>query len=285
MCVDRPGRAFFEPSELDRLSGAYPLAPTVLRHALTDHPLLTLSALADAAGELPAGHVERRIANAVNGGEFAMDAAAHAPVADTIRAIGTSGNWIMLRFVQNLPRYREFLHAMMAEIEGVIGAKTGPWRTLKAFVFISAPGTLTPFHFDAEYNILFQIAGDKDFATYPPEPPFLPLDRREAHHRDGDNMLPWHPEYHARAMVHRLAPGDALYVPHAAPHWVRAGSRPSVSLSLTWQSDWSLATGEALAVNPLLRAVGLGLSRPPVWPRQPTLHALAGRAARRAGLL
>jgi len=285
MCVGTPGRAFFEPLERGKLSGAYPFAPVVLRHGLADHPLLSLSALAEATGELPAEHVERRIADAVNGGEFAMDAAAHTPVADTIRAIGTSGNWIMLRFVQQLPRYRELLHALMAEIEGVIEARTGPWRTLKAFIFISAPGTLTPFHFDAEYNILFQIAGDKDFATYPPEPPFLPFDRRETYHRDGDNMLPWRPGYEARATLHRLAPGDAVYVPHAAPHWVRAGSHPSVSLSLTWQSDWSLAAGEALAVNPLLRAVGLGLSRPPIWPRRPALRALAGRAARRVGLL
>src|SRR3546814_4847085 len=144
MCVGKPGRAFFEASELDRLSGAYPLAPAVLRHGLVDHPRLPLSALAEAADELPAEHVERRSADAVNGGEFAMDAAAGTPIADTIRAIGTSGNWVMLRFVQQLPRYRALLHALMAEIEGVTGAKTGPWRTLKAFVFISAPGTLTP---------------------------------------------------------------------------------------------------------------------------------------------
>src|SRR3546814_2887133 len=82
MCVGKPGRAFFEASELDRLSGAYPLAPAVLRHGLVDHPLLTLSALAEAADELPAEHVERRIADAVNGGEFAMDAAAGTPIAD-----------------------------------------------------------------------------------------------------------------------------------------------------------------------------------------------------------
>src|SRR3546814_8315715 len=121
-----------------------------------------------------------------------MDTAAHAPVADSIRAIETGGNWIMLRFVQQLPRYRDLLHRLMGELEGAIGPRTGPWRSLKAFVFISAPGTLTPFHFDAEYNILFQIAGDKDFATYPPEPPFLPLERREAHHRAGDNRSEEH---------------------------------------------------------------------------------------------
>src|SRR3546814_14211762 len=107
MVVAKPGSAFIAPADLDSLSGAYPLAPAVLRHGLADHPLLTLSALADAASEMPAEHVERRIADAVNGGDFAMDTAAHAPVADSIRAIETGGNWIMLRFVQQLPRYRD----------------------------------------------------------------------------------------------------------------------------------------------------------------------------------
>src|SRR3546814_10422502 len=79
MFVAKPGSAFIAPADLDSLSGAYPLAPAVLRHGLADHPLLTLSALADAASEMPAEHVERRIADAVNGGDFAMDTAAHAP--------------------------------------------------------------------------------------------------------------------------------------------------------------------------------------------------------------
>src|SRR3546814_16457476 len=109
MCVGKPGRAFFEASELDRLSGAYPLAPAVLRHGLVDHPLLTLSALAEAADELPAEHVERRIADAVNGGEFAMDAAAGTPIADTIRAHGPSGNGALLPFVPHPPPYPPFL--------------------------------------------------------------------------------------------------------------------------------------------------------------------------------
>src|SRR3546814_19553431 len=146
MCVGKPGRAFFEASELDRLSGAYPLAPAVLRHGLVDHPLLTLSALAEAADELPAEHVERRIADAVNGGEFAMDAAAGTPIADTIRAIGTSGNWVMMRFVQQLPRYRAVLHALMADTEGVTGAKTRPGRTPKALHFTTPQGTVTALH-------------------------------------------------------------------------------------------------------------------------------------------
>lgn len=260
------------------------MSTAILRHELAHHPLLSLSALADAVHELPAEHVERRVANAANGGDFAMDSPNDGTVADSIRSIGTSGNWIMLRFVEQLPRYRDLLQGLMAELDPAIDPLTGPSLSLKGFIFISAPGTLTPFHFDAEYNILFQIAGDKDFATYPPALPFLPLDRREAYHRAGENMLPWQDEYEAQALVHHLTPGDALYVPYASPHWVRAGAAPTVSLSMTWQNDWSLAAGEALTVNPVLRRFGLPAD-PPVWPKKPVWRALGCRAARGMRLL
>lgn len=275
---------FLVSSGLEGFAGAYPMSPAVLRHELVLHPLLSLQALAEAARELPAQHVERRIADATNGGDFAIDSAAGGEAADIIPSIETSGNWIMLRFVEQIPRYRDLLHSLMAELDPAIAPLTGASRSLKGFIFISAPGTLTPFHFDAEYNILFQIAGHKDFVTYPPEPPFLSRERREAYHRAGENMLPWQQGFEARGTTHHLTPGDALYVPYASPHWVRAGSAPSVSLSMTWQNDWSLAAGDALAVNPLLRRFGLPADVP-AWPHKPALRALGYRAARRTGLL
>jgi hypothetical protein len=277
--------SYIAASSLGKFASAYPLFPAIVQHQLVSHPLFSLSALADAARDLPKDHVERRVANAVNGGEFAIDAVNDSDASETIQAIGSSGNWVMLRFIEQLPRYRDLLQNLLTEFAPVMDTRTGPSRSFNGFIFVSAPGTLTPFHFDAEYNILFQIAGDKDFATYPPELPFLPLDRREAHHIMGDNMLPWQDEFEAQATVHHLTPGDALYVPYASPHWVRAGAEPSISLSLTWQNDWSVAAGDALTVNPLLRRLGLPAGEPPAWPKKSAWRALGCRAARRARLL
>lgn len=277
--------SYLAPSSLGSFARAYPLSPAIVQHELAQHPLLSLSALANAARELPAEHVERRIAHASNGSEFAMDRTGDGDVADAIKSIATGCNWIMLRFIEQLPRYRDLLQSLIAEFGPAIDSRTGPSRSLKGFIFISAPGTLTPFHFDAEYNILFQIAGEKDFATYPPELPFLPLERREAHHGAGDNMLPWQNGYEAQATVHHLTPGDALYVPYAAPHWVRAGAEPTVSFSLTWQNDWSLAAADALTVNPMLRRFGLPAGNLPVWPKRSTCRTLLCRVARRLRVL
>ena len=276
---------FVPPASLGGFASAYPLAPATLHHQLVGHPLLTLDALADAAGQMHPDHVERRIADAANGGDFAMDDGGPVDTAQVIRSIASMGNWVMLRHVEQLPAYRALLHDLMTEIAPAIAPHTGAARAIKGFIFVSAPGTLTPFHFDCEYNILFQIAGDKQFATYPPSAPWLTLDRREAYHSDGANMLPWQDGYEDQAMVHALTPGDGLFVPYAAPHWVRAGAAPSISLSMTWQSAWSEAAGEAMQFNPLLRRLGLPAADLPQWPKAPTFRALGCRAARRAGLL
>lgn len=277
--------SFLASSSLGPFASAYPLSPAMLQHILTDHPLLSFDALAQAALELPPMYVERRISNAVNGGEFAMDRSDETDAASVIRAINISGNWVMLRFVEQLPAYRDLLDSLMEQIGPTILPSTGPGLKPKGFIFISSPGTLTPFHFDCEYNILFQIAGDKRFATYQPTPPWLPLDRHEAYYGVGANMLPWNDAYEAEANIHQLRPGDALFIPYASPHWVKAGAQPSISLSITWQSEWSQSIGAAMQINPLLRRCGLPSGDVPAWPKAPKWRSLGCRVARKAGLL
>jgi hypothetical protein len=97
-------------------------------------------------------------------------------------------------------------------------------------------------------------------------------------------MLPWRDEFEAEADIHHLRPGDAVFVPHASPHWVKVGAQPSISLSITWQSQWSLATGDAMSLNPLLRRCGLPAGKAPQWPATPKLRALGYRLARKMGL-
>jgi hypothetical protein len=58
------------------------------------------------------------------------------------------------------------------------------------------------------------------------------------------------------ACTFRLEPGEAIYVPVMAPHQVRNGPEPSISLSITWRSEWSHAEADARAFNEVC-ALGL----------------------------
>lgn len=276
--------SLIDPTSLSHLRGRYPRIPGRLRHHLTAEGLLSYPALVKAARELPRQHVERRVHNASNGEAFrVLDSDAH--LANAIAAGGAGSGWIVLRYIEQLAAYRALLERLLREVTPVIAPATGPVHDIRGFIFISAPGTHTPFHFDAEHTILFQVAGDKVLAAYPPAPPFLHLAQREAYHRTGKNSLEWKHDYAALGEQHLLARGEALFVPYAAPHWVHVGDTPSISLSVTWQCRKSRAMADALSLNPLLRRVGLPTYDPVVQRSAPVLRAAASRVAQKIGLV
>jgi len=277
---------YLRPGSIGRLAEAYPGKPAVLGHSLVGHILLDLEVLGRAALRMDPAHVERRMPPSRNGAEFAMAPGDDQPIDSVIRDIRHSGNWVMLRVIEQLPEYEALLHGLLEEVGPAIAPNTGRHRDIRGFLFISAPGTLTPFHFDAEYNILFQIAGDKQFATYGFGPPFITPEKQEAYHQDGENLLAWRKEFADAGQVHGLFPGDALYVPYGAPHWVKVGTQPSISLSVTWQTDWSRHHADAHLLNGALRRKGLPLPPPPpAWPESSAWRSRLYRVAHKASLL
>ncbi|MDZ7588143.1 MAG: cupin domain-containing protein [Parasphingorhabdus sp.] len=145
---------------------------------------------------------------------------------------------------------------------------------------------MTPFHFDPERNILLQLRGQKVMTIFPADDEEIADGAaHEAfhlgkHHRN----LPWHDKFQNRGTEFVLNAGEAVYVPVKAPHFVRNGDAVSISLSITWRSEWSYAEAEARALNHRLRKLGLNPAPPERYPARNTAKALANRAARRLGL-
>src|SRR5690606_36889116 len=116
---------------------------------------------------------------------------------------------------------------------------------------------------DPEHNILLQLVGNKAMTLFPAgDPRFVKDEIHEKFHLGGGRDLGWRDEIDPHGTVYTLAPGEALYVPVMAPHYVRNGPAPSISLSITWRSDWSFAEADARAFNGLLRKLGV-TPRPP----------------------
>ena len=279
--------SYLEPASLKALGEAYPDSSALLRHNLSGNRLLQLDALAEAAQRMKPEKVDLRLANTGNREEadfsrvFQEDKRAD----DVIRGIAGGGNWVGLCNIEQLPEYRDLLEEIMTEIAPVTEPLTGTNLNMVGFIFISPPHAFTPYHFDAEYNILFHISGSKQFATFPASPPYIRPEIQEAYHLTGENLLSWHDEFAEGGRVYDLGPGDALHVPYGAPHWVKAGSEPCFSLSLTWHSKWSHRNCNALKLNHALRKKGLATFSPPAWPRSAPVRSTFYRAAHKAGLL
>ncbi|MBU6268941.1 MAG: transcriptional regulator [Sphingomonadales bacterium] len=271
------------PRAFATFAAAYPEQPTVFEHTLVDHPLMRLDALAALADRLPASCIEYAAAEQPIGIEGKPPVPAITP-AEAIRTIDTCGNWVALTFIEQDPAYAALLAEVIDELRPAIEPRTGTIHKTAAFVFVTSPGGTTPYHFDPEHNILLQIRGSKVMTQFPAgDPAYAPDETHEAYHTGGARELHWREELGAGATEFPLTAGEALFVPVMAPHYVVTGPEASVSLSITWRSEWSFAEADARAFNQVLRRIGLSPRRPGRWPATNRAKALGWRVLRRLG--
>ena len=274
----------FPPTALATFAQNYPEVPHKLVHTLGSHPLLDLGALAELAEALPAASVEYNSADLPIGIDRKPDRTG-IPIGETIRRIGESGSWAALKNIEQVPAYAELLHGLLAELRAAIEPRTGAMLRLEGFIFITSPGGVTPYHFDPEHNILLQVRGTKTMTQFPAgDPRYAPDAVHEAYHTGGGRELRWEDGLLPGGTEFALAPGEALFVPVMAPHFVRNGPEPSVSLSITWRSEWSFAEADARALNKVLRRFGLAPRAPARWPATNRAKSIAWRSLRRLGL-
>ena len=275
----------FPAEARSQFSANYPEVPHKLHHTLDRHELLTLDALAELAGRIPETSIEYNRGDlpiGINGKPGATGMA----IEDTIREIAKANSWAVLKNIEQDERYRGLLLSLLAELKPQIEAKTGAMMRPQGFIFISSPNAVTPYHFDPEHNILLQVTGSKVMTQFPAgDPAFAPDEIHETYHSGGARELVWNDGLMSGAREFPLAPGEAVFVPVMAPHFVRVGPESSISLSITWRSDWSFAEADARGFNRVLRGAGISPRAPGRWPSGNYAKAFAYRAMRKAGLV
>ena len=273
----------FPHSAIAALRHGFPEAVAKLTHRLTDDPRLTLEALVALAADFAPANVEYNPGNLPIGIAPADVPRPSLGIADTVRSIEENGSWMVLKFIEQHPVYRAMLEETLAEIAPVTRGKTGAMLAMEGFIFISSPGAVTPFHFDPEHNILLQIRGSKVITLFPAtdESIVSPVAHEAFHLGKQHRNLIWQDRFAALGQPVALSPGDAVYVPVKAPHWVQNGDAVSISLSVTWRSEWSYAEADARAFNHLLRERGFNPASPKRYPAQNRAKSLAFRAVRK----
>lgn len=274
------GKQIFPARSRADFAASYPEGPHKLTHDLFAHPLLELDALAMLAERLNGRSVE------YNHGDLPIGLTEKPPVpaktiGDTIREIDTANSWAVLKNIEQDPAYAGLLHELLDELREEIERTTGELLTPQGFIFVSSPDATTPYHFDPEHNILLQLRGNKAMTVFPAGDKRFASDQvHETYHTGGGRELPWKDDFTRFGLTYNLRPGDAIYVPVMSPHYVRNGPEPSISLSITWRSEWSYQEADARAFNHLLRRFGLNPGPTRRWPRRNKAKALGARIAR-----
>jgi ribosomal protein L16 Arg81 hydroxylase len=251
--------------------------PYAVRHNLVDHDLLTVERVAELADFLPESDVEHNLGNVdklVPSGEAPRLDQTPGEVA---RGIETNGCWMVLKNVEQDPAYKALLDETLEEVSAWSDREGG--QTLReAFIFLTAPNSMTPAHVDPEHNFLLQIRGDKVMHTgaFPDaETKRLTL---EAFHSGAHRNIDWEPVDHK---PFPLAPGDGVYMPVAVPHWVTSGPEVSVSLSITFRTPATQREARLWATNNRLRKLKLAPKAPGDSERTDKVKDTAARALSR----
>ncbi|MEZ5680094.1 MAG: transcriptional regulator [Erythrobacter sp.] len=262
-------------------ASAYPEKPHVLRHSLQRDERFSLDGLATLADALPEASIEYNRGNLPIGVDGKPDASGLS-IGETIRKIATSDSWAVLKNIEQVGEYRALLLELLEEIRPDIEGKTGKMLTPQGYIFISSPNAVTPYHFDPEHNILLQLVGRKTMTQFPAgNARFAPDEVHESYHLGGPRELPWREELLAGGTAYTIEPGEAVFVPVMAPHFVRNGSESSISLSITWRSEWSYAEAYARSFNGTLRRFGFKPRPPGRWPATNNAKSTAWRVIRR----
>ena len=234
-----------------------------VRHNLCNLSHFDIESLVDLAQRLPKQDLEYYSGNVGINQDPKSHPSNGLSVAETVRRIEECGSWMVLKNVQQDPVYGKLLREVLDSVYCNLDPSFDGMHREEAFIFISSPNSVTPYHLDEEHNFLCQVRGTKEVNMWDPK------DRTVLPETQAEHMLQiWHrPDYHRnmkfqesfqeRATVFPLAPGEALHFPVGAPHWVKNGPAVSISFSITWRSKLSERQAIIYFVNRKLRKFGL----------------------------
>lgn len=234
-----------------------------ITHSLQTHPLLKLESLVELSKRLPQEQREYVFAKQEFGTHETGERFEHATpfdqlsTEDMIHNIEAQNRIIVLRNVEKDRLYGHFVNQILDALQEQIEAVTGPISNRESFIFISPPKAYTPFHYDPEQNLFLQILGKKGFAVYDVNDrdvlPQIALENYLA----SNVRTPCTADYFNRYELFQLNPGQGVYVPTTAPHWVRTLDEISISISINFRTPSSIRRDRVCRFNRMLRKAGL----------------------------
>jgi Cupin superfamily protein len=235
-------------------SHAFARRSIAVRHGLVDHPLFTLDAIAQLADRLPPDSVRRERGNLPLVNRDGYVDVGEGPPSATIRDVERNGFRISLRDIQQDPQYSALINECLDEVEQTLGDREGGMRRRTGYLFITAPASNTPMHFDPEHSFLLQVRGLKHVSVAAFEDDAIrqrELDRYyDAADCDSSAMEEIAEDF-------RLDPGVGVYLPSFVPHWVTTEAGISVSFSIPFYTEFSERAESVNRINRRLRKMHL----------------------------
>lgn len=231
-----------------------------IRHNLTNHPLFSLPRLIELSKALPEKDFEYNAGHVPISLDPNETPRTGLSVEETIRRIDECASWMVMKNVEQVPEYKALLDDCLDEIQELSESIVPGMTRREGFIFVSSPGSVTPYHLDPEHNFLLQIRGTKTMYQFDRNDRTIITDQEFEKTFTGSRNLIFKDEYQQRAQEFVLTPGMGLHVPLTTPHWVKNGNEVSISFSITFRSKVSIRREGIFKMNAALRKTGLAPS-------------------------
>lgn len=234
-----------------------------LSHRLIDHPLLQLDSLVELGRRLESRRLVRtHSSEATAGSSFADAPVLHKnakSAVETLSGIADANAWMSLLNVQSDPVYRRLVDDVLDGIKPCIDSVDPGMCFRGGWIFVTSPGTVTPFHIDHEHNFILQIRGTKRLYAWDPFDRVVVSEEAQEcfHDQHSRAKIRWDDSYRSRAIVLDLKPGDGGYMPSTTPHMVENGAEPSITVSFTYYTDSTRRRELLYRGNAFLRSAGM----------------------------
>ena len=248
----------------DQFANKVDVTPFSIQHQLQSHPLFQLESLVELSKRLPKEQREYVFAKQEFGTHDNLEQYKHAAdndelsTEDLINAIETQNVVIVLRNVESDHLYGEFVNHCLDSLSGIVEPVTGPISGRESFIFVSPPNAYTPYHWDPEQNFFMQVRGKKQMAIYDvADRELLPEEALERYYTQGQVITKCPEELFENYELFEMNPGDGVYVPVTAPHWVKTLDEVSVSVSINFRSPSSIRRARVFRMNRMMRKMGI----------------------------
>ena len=173
----------------------------------------------------------------------------------TIKDVERNGVRISLRDIHQAPEYAELINECLDEVEELVADREGGMTRRAGYLFITAPASTTPMHFDVEHSFLLQIRGVKHVSVAAFEDDPAALQREFDRYVDGREC-----DFEAMQAVAEefvIEPGVGVYLPSYVPHWVETEAGISISFSIPFHTEYVERAEAVSRINKRLRRIHL----------------------------
>ena len=240
----------------------YNRLPFAMQHRLTEHPLMQWPELKALCRRMPPREVRFRFGEIAPDADFDMSYSQRyregLTLDDALDNLEARRAYVCIYNPERDPAYRPFLEQLLTEF-AVATRHLDPGITwFSTYVFISAQGSITPYHMDREMNFLMQVRGSKTaYLWNQADPSVMSAAQKDQILAYAGRRPQWLPELEPKAMRFELTPAMGIHHPFIAPHRVHTGPELSISLALTFRTRWSDQQTLAHHLNHKLRQLGL----------------------------